>query len=283
MEKRRRLEFGFVDLTNNPTKMAKGNDHDDDDGSDDEQSAKKKKFTTLRGERITKDHLSEQDPVSVPKDWDTPGLYHPVCISIWTQWLVFVRVIINMRTKDESSLHLVPPELPWTLKNDLPVVFLLVNYMPTNLTNLVKGSLHPASAERSNGLLRSCCWQLINQSIGPVLYKHRCGKANFTPFAFPYNGESTDIFSDEDVRTIMAVYRHFLHHVFLTVGSTNRTGRTLLCSQAVLAQVMSLFGGKKAFCVYVKEHPWAFFSVPTAKINDIKTSVISSFFSTSCT
>ncbi len=75
VEKRRRLEFGFVDLTNNPTKMAKGNDHDDDDGSDDEQSAKKKKFTTLRGERITKDHLSEQDPVSVPKDWDTPGLY----------------------------------------------------------------------------------------------------------------------------------------------------------------------------------------------------------------
>jgi hypothetical protein len=98
VEKRRRLEFGFVDLTNTPTKMAKGNNHDDDDGSDDEQSAKKQKFTTLRGERITKDHLSEQDPVSVPKDWDTPGLYHPVCISIWTQWLVFVRVIINMRT-----------------------------------------------------------------------------------------------------------------------------------------------------------------------------------------
>ena len=51
-------------------------------------------------EKITKAHLSEQDPVSVPGDWDMPGNYHPVCVKIWKKWLVFVQVFIGMQTKE---------------------------------------------------------------------------------------------------------------------------------------------------------------------------------------
>ena len=221
---------------------------------------------------MSSEHLSKQDPASVPKDWDLLGKYHPMSVSIWQKWLDFVPVFVGMRTKDGSRLYLVPPELPWTLAPNQPVVFLLMNYMTTQLTNAMNGNLHPASAKRSDGSLMSCCWELIRLSVGEDLYEERCGKAEFTPFAFPYNGESTDIFSKGDVDIIMKEYKKFLDHVFTTVGSTDKSRRMLLCSQAVRDQVRSLFGGKKPFRVYVKEHPFAFFSTPGAKTNEIKTS-----------
>ena len=129
-----------------------------------------------------------------------------------------------------------------------------MHYMPTQLTNSVKGDLHPASAERSDGSLRSDCWELVCQSVGEELYKKLCLKMNFSPHAHPHNGKRTDIFSKEDSLVIMESYQVFLLFVFNTVA------RTHLCSQAVQNQVMALYGGKTAFKKYVKAHPDKFFS-----------------------
>jgi len=84
-----------------------------------------------------------------------------------------------------------------------------MHHMPTQLTNSVKGDLHPASAERSNGSLRSNCWELVCQSVGNGLYKIQCVKMNFSPWLHPYNGKHADIFSMEDSLVIMGLIRFF--------------------------------------------------------------------------
>jgi len=206
------------------------------------------------GAKITEEQLSAQDPSNTPEDWNTPGKYHPDCVAIWTAWLIFVQVFLDKQTIDGSVLHLVPPLLPWRASHDVRVIVLLMHYMPSQLTNSVKGDLHPASAERSDGSLRSNCWELVQQSVGYILYKNQCVKMNFSPWAHPYNEKRTDIFSMEDTLVIMASYQIFLLFVFVTVA------RTHLCSQAVQNQVMALYGGKTAFQEYVKAHPDKFFS-----------------------
>ena len=66
-------------------------------------------------------------------------------------------------------------------------------------------------------------------------------KINFSPWAHPYNGKHTDIFSIEDSLEIMEAYQDFILVVFDLVP------RTHLCSQAVQNQVMALYGGEAAF------------------------------------
>ena len=189
--------------------------------------------------KITKEQLSAQDPSNIPKDWKTPGKYHPVCVAIWKAWLNFVPVFLKKQTNDGSVLHLVPPLLPWDAPHDNPVIGLLMHYMPTQLTNSVKGDLHPASAERSDGSLRSDCWELVCQSVGEELYKKLFLKMIFSPHAHPHNGKRTDIFSKEDSLAIMEYYQVFLLFVF------NAVARTHLCSQAVQNQVTALYGGRQ--------------------------------------
>ena len=156
---------------------------------------KKSRFeqdSSVSSVKITKEQLSTQDPLNILDDWDTPGKYHPVCMAIWMAWLVFVQVFVDKLTIDGSTLHLVPPLLPWEAHSEVLLICLLMHYMPTKLTNLVKGGLHPASAEHSNGSLLSSCWQLVRQSVGSSLYKVRCLKINFSPWVHPYNGKRTD-------------------------------------------------------------------------------------------
>jgi hypothetical protein len=220
------------------------------------KKVKKKEMpsSSVLGAKITEEQLSAQDPSNIPEDWKTPGKYHPACVAIWTAWLNFVPVFLDKQTIDGSVLHLVPPLLPWDLSHFVNVVALLMHYMPTQLTNSVKGDLHPASAERSDGSLRSDCWELVCQSVGPSEYKKKCMQMNYSPWAHSHNGKRTDIFSMEDSLMIMASYQNFLLFVFATVAKTH------LCSQAVQNQVMALYGGKTAFQEYVKAHPDKFFS-----------------------
>ena len=104
------------------------------------KKAKKKamSLSSAVGAKITEEQLSAQNLSNIPKDWKTPGKYHPVCVAIWKAWLNFVAVFLNKQMKYGSILH------------DDKVIGLLMHYMPTQLTNSVKGDLHPASAECSN-------------------------------------------------------------------------------------------------------------------------------------
>ena len=177
--------------------------------------------------KITKEQLSAQDPSNIPVDCDTPGKYHPVCMTIWMAWLVFVKVFVNKQTINGSTLHLVPPLLPWEAHPKMLLICLLMHYMPTQLINLLKGGLHPASAENSDGSLLSSCWQLVRQSVGSLLFKVWCVKNNFSPWVHPYNGKHMDIFLIEDSLEMMEAYQVFLLVVF------DANARTHLCSQAV--------------------------------------------------
>ena len=142
-----------------------------------------------------------------------------------------------------SFLNLLPPLLLWNAPHDSSDIGLLMHYLPTQLTNLVKGVFHPASAERSNGFLRSNCWELVPQTVGYGLYKIPCVKMNFSPWVHPYNGKHTEIFSTENSFKIMESYQVFLLSVF------NTAARTRHCSQAV----QSMGGGQ-----HVKHMSWPF-------------------------
>jgi hypothetical protein len=172
-------------------------------------------------------------------------------------------VFICKQTNHGYNLHLVPPELSWNLSPKIELVYLLMNFMPNELTNSVNDGLHPASAERSDGSLWLNCWDFIGILIGCKQYKDWCGKGNLTPFAFPYNGDCTNIFLKEDVHEVMVEFKEFLLHVF------DSAGKTLLCLQAVQAQLIALLGGEQDFCLYVKKHPETFFSVPSTKEYEI--------------
>jgi hypothetical protein len=81
--------------------------------------------------KISKDQLSAQDPSNTLDDWNTPGKYHPVCVAIWTAWLVFVLIFIDKQTIDGLTLHLIPLLLPWEEHPEMSLICLLMHYMPT--------------------------------------------------------------------------------------------------------------------------------------------------------
>ena len=84
--------------------------------------------------KITKEQLSAQDPSNIPDDWDRyPWKISSSCVAIWTAWLVFVQVLINKQTINGSTLHLVPPLLPWEAHPEMSLICLLMHYMPTKL------------------------------------------------------------------------------------------------------------------------------------------------------
>jgi hypothetical protein len=197
-------------------------------------------LSSVLGAKITEEQLSAQDPSNITKDWNTPGKYHPVCVAIWTAWLNFVPVFLGKQTINGSVLHLVPPLLPCDAPHDEDVAALIMHYMPTQLTNSVKGDLHPASAKRSDGSLRSNCWELVCQSVGVREYEELCLKMNYSPWAHLYNGKRTDIFSMEDSLAIMESYQVFLLFVFNTV--------------ARLTFVPKLFRTKSRLCTGGKQH-----------------------------
>ena len=107
--------------------------------------------------KITKKQLSAQNQSNIPDDWESPGRYHPVCVAIWMAWLVYVQVFVNKQTIYGSTLHLDPPLLPWEAHPEMLLICLLMHYMLAQLINLLKGGLHPASAEQSDGSLLSSC------------------------------------------------------------------------------------------------------------------------------
>jgi hypothetical protein len=59
------------------------------------KKAKKKAIPEMIGAKIIEEQLSPQDSSNISKDWDTPGKYHPVCVTIWEGWLNFVPVFLN--------------------------------------------------------------------------------------------------------------------------------------------------------------------------------------------
>jgi hypothetical protein len=110
---------------------------------------------------ITLQDLNSQIFSGVPNDWETKDLYHPVCVKLWRAYLVYRKVYIDLCPIEGSKFHEVYPHLPWHLPRDKPVVFLLMNYLTSNLANAMSNGLHPANARRTNNTLRSCCWELI--------------------------------------------------------------------------------------------------------------------------
>jgi hypothetical protein len=207
--------------------------------------------------RITQEYVDAQFPKDVPSDWETNMNYCPHSRRIMSEYVKFTKVFVGMYTKEGTKLHLVPPSLYWGFDHEeWKKVSLLLNYMPSNLTHKVKVGEHPATARRDDGRLHSSSWTLVQYSAGEQAYD-RIAKTNFTPFAYSYNGEPEEIFTEKNLEIIMAAYKVFLETFF------RESDRVFLASVAVLAQVVTLFGGKSAWRKFVNDNNLSFFSDST--------------------
>jgi hypothetical protein len=91
--------------------------------------------------------------------------------------------------------------------------------------------------------------------VGDELYFNNCIKLEACPYAYPYNGKWTSVFSPDNVKCIKLHYAVFVKVVIESVHITH------LCSKAVNDQVQSYYGGKHSFQRYFKANLDKFISL----------------------
>ncbi len=132
-----------------------------------------------------------------PSDWRDTDKYQ-ACTPIYDAWQTFLQSlgIEHMPCKNNATLFLVPPNLPWNAPNlkDCQLCALVMNYLTTQESNSYKStSQHTSNALLSSGHIQSSCWQLVRQSVGDELYFNNCIKLEACPYAYPYKSKWTDV------------------------------------------------------------------------------------------
>jgi len=159
---------------------------------------------------ITQEYLDDQFPKDVPKDWETNLAYSPQSRMIMGAWVKFTKTLLGKELKEGgTTLRLVPPALYWGFDHVGRTASVLLNYMPTALTNVVKVGEHPATARRSDGSLQSNTWAVVEQSAGRRAYE-LTAKANFHPFAFSYMVSQLKCSQRRISRLLWRTTKHFL-------------------------------------------------------------------------
>ena len=165
---------------------------------------------------------------TAPEDWEA-GNYRDELKEIYTAWLVFVVFLSAVPTLTGGCVIPIGIWLPWNDPDQktLKLLMFILNFCPTSLVGPLKGR-HPAAVRTLYDELLSATWEFVSLSIGPELYR-RCGKMNATPFAYPYGGKPTDVFSKENVNAIMVEYAKVIKVVIKCCF------KTMICSKGALA------------------------------------------------
>ena len=166
-----------------------------------------------------------------PDDWNHHGKYNLIFQKIWQAWLTFLdqakletRPLVN-----GIKLFVVPPCIPWFAphQHSLMTIAVIMHYQTMEEAHGINNENHTSNAIRTNGTLRSCCWQLLRQSVGDEGYFGNCLKMEVSPVAIPYK-EIKDVFVDQnDIFDIMSKYSVFVHVIIDTVHKVH------LCSKTV--------------------------------------------------
>ena len=190
-----------------------------------------------------------------PSGWDEPGAYNSVLVQIWTLWLVFVALARDIPTIQNRPVKFIPPWLPWHAPTLGRLLVLWLHFCPTSLENGL-GGRHPAAATWHQGFLPlvSATWDLVRLALGAVYW--RTIKLNVIPFQFPYGGQPSDVYTEENYKRLMNAYRKFVEGVVAIVDSN------MFCSiGAMKRMIKDVFGGKVVFDRFVKKHRSKFLSL----------------------
>lgn len=183
-------------------------------------------------------------------------IYSTLCsikalVAVWEHWLKVKKIILSKTPKDGMKVIVPDPLLPWYAPLDVlaavQVKVLWLNYCPERLNNALKGD-HAAGSYRSDGSLKSECWQMKLESLGAGLYS-LCIKINAIAYLIPYGGKKTDVFFQRDVDDIDAAYAEFTRYIMHIPQLKH-----LLGSHKVEEWVVNSFGNKTIFYQFVEEN-----------------------------
>ena len=187
-------------------------------------------------------HLREMCSHIPPDDWNTSSRYNPGLVRIYQAYLDFLDKanIESLRLVPGALLYLVKPVLPWYSpdQSNLRLCALVMHYLTTTEANGYKNdeTLHTAHSIKTDGHLRSSCWQLLRASIGDEGYFSNSIKVEVCPVAYPYGKDINQVFADaHESEQLLNQYSKFLETV-VDVAS-----RVHLCSKTV-AKKMADYG-----------------------------------------
>ena len=168
----------------------------------------------------------------------------------------------DIPTIQNRPVKFIPPWLPWHAPDDdddddkpSPLLVLWLHFCPTSLENGLNGR-HPAAATWHQGFLPlvSATWDLVRLALGAVYW--RTIKLNVIPFQFPYGGQPTDVYTEENYKRLMKAYHKFVEGVVAIVDSN------MFCSiGAMKRMIKDVFGGKAVFDRFVKKYRSQFLSL----------------------
>ena len=129
--------------------------------------------------------LSRYGSSDAPDDWsDEDAGYNPIPVQIWAAWLPVLALLLSLPTLSGEPATIIGPWLSWYAPDQANLLFVVLwlNFCPERLVNaLAEG--HPASALRTDGSLRSDCWELVHLSLGGCFWL--CCKLNIWPWHPP--------------------------------------------------------------------------------------------------
>ena len=119
----------------------------------------------------------------------------------------------------------------------------MMHYHTMEKVHGINNENHTANSIPTNGSLRSCCWQLVRQSMGDEGYFGNCIKMEVTPVVIPYNKDIKNVFLNQnDINDIMCKYSVFVKFV---IGTT--VHKVHLYLKTIATKVENMMYGKSNF------------------------------------
>ena len=213
----------------------------------------------------------------LPEDWDTSTEYNPALVAIYRAYLEFLKNsdLKSLELQPGALLYLVKPVLPWYApdQSNLQLIALIIHYLTTKEAHGYKNKeeLHTAHSIKTDGCMRSSCWQLVRHSFQDEGFFTSI-RVKVCPVAFPYQMDIDHVFvNEDDARQVLVKYGKFLQTVVDEVSKVH------MCSQMVATKMADY--GIPNFDDYYSSNPDKFFSLEILRRTSTRPAAITRHFS----
>ncbi|EJK64739.1 hypothetical protein THAOC_14496, partial [Thalassiosira oceanica] len=204
-----------------------------------------------------------------PADWRKGGVYPEQWVTFWKKWKFCETILLNLPTKSGDSLELVPPWIPWHIrdKSQQKCVGMVLHYAPLELIQALDESTWGVGGHPSAVFCEveeepvSQTWALWYRAFENPDDYCRTVKANAEPMFYAYGGSPLDDLTEENYIILRDAYKPVLEYLMENFV-------TALLSRAVFVKVKSMFGGKKGFESFVKDNRDNFLSLDRSYEDD---------------
>ena len=186
-------------------------------------------------------------------------------MALREKWLICRAILSTLRTKSGGSLELVPPWIPWHIRDEAQQKSfgMVLHYAPLEIIEALDASTwgvggHPSAVYCEDaGEPVSLTWALWYRAFENPDDYYSVVKVNVEPFYFAYGGSPLDDLTKEQYKTVRDAFKPVLKYLL-------ENFETGLLSRAVFAKLSSIFGGRKAFKSFVEENHDNFLSLDSS-------------------